>query len=98
MKQYILHFSIFALSLFTLFSCQDDKDTTPDQKDAEVVKLNIDVVLPTDIREQWQNSIDMAMDNIAKAQQKMDRKIVLNLRYHEHRRPRQAGIRAHTPQ
>ena len=83
MKQYILHFSIFALSLFTLFSCQDDKDSTPDQKDAEVVKLNIDVVLPTDIREQWQNSIDMAMDNIAKAQQKMDRKIVLNLRYHD---------------
>ena len=83
MKQYILLFSILALSLFSLSSCKSDDDTTPEQKEAEVVELNVDVVLPSDIREQWQNAIDMALENIAKAQQTMDRKVVLNLRYHD---------------
>ena len=84
MKQYILHFSIIALSLLSLSSCQKDNEATPEpQKTAEQVTLNVDVVLPPDIREQWQNSIDMAMDNIAKAQQRMNRKVVMNLRYHD---------------
>lgn len=85
MKQYGLLLSVLVLSLFSLFSCQSDDDATPTpaQKEAEVVSLNIDVVLPTDIRKQWQNAIDMALENIAKAQQTMNRKIVLNLRYHD---------------
>lgn len=75
---------LLALTLFSLSSCKSDDDETPatEQKVTEVVKLNVDVVLPPDIRERWQNSIDMALDNIAKAQQKMSRKVVLNLRYH----------------
>ena len=83
MKQYILQFSIFALSLFSFFSCQNDNDETPDPQKVETVKLNVDVVLPSDIREQWNNSINMALDNFAKAQEQMNRKVVLNLRYHD---------------
>lgn len=82
MKYYIIRLLVLVLPLFSLSSCKSDDDTTPEQKVAEAVNLNVDVVLPPDIREQWQNAIDLALDNIAKAQQQMDCKIVLNLRYH----------------
>lgn len=83
MKRYILHFSLFILSFFILSSCKSDEETVPDQTPAETITLNVDVVLPPDIQSQWQHSIDMALANIAKAQQKMSRKVVLNLRYHD---------------
>ncbi|MBP5770484.1 MAG: ABC transporter substrate-binding protein [Bacteroidaceae bacterium] len=90
MKRYILHLTVIILysvcCCFTaaLSSCKnDDGAIEPEQKDAETITLNVDVILPPDIREQWQTSIDMAMDNIAKTQQRMNRKVVLNLRYHD---------------
>ena len=83
MKRYILHTSLFILSFFILSSCKSDEETVPDQTPAETITLNVDVVLPPDIQSQWQHSIDMALANIAKAQQKMSRKVVLNLRYHD---------------
>ena len=89
MKRYILHLtgiifcSVCCCLTAALSSCKNDNDAiVPEQKEAEIIKLNVDVVLPPDIREQWQTSIDMALENLAKAQQKMDHQVVLNLRYH----------------
>jgi len=54
-----------------------------DGSPADIVSLNVDVVLPADITSQWQNAIDLALANIAKAQQKREKAIRLNLRYHD---------------
>ena len=45
--------------------------------------LNIDVVLPSDIRSQWQNAIDWALENIDKSQQQCHDRVSLRLRYHD---------------
>ena len=67
----------------TLAACSDDdKDTVLDGSPVETITLNVDVILPPDIRTQWQNAIDLAQTNIAKAQQKLGRQVKLNLRYH----------------
>ena len=56
-----------------IVACTKDDDTaavTPVEK-AEVTTLNVDVVLPASVREDWQLTIDMAQKNIALAQQKL---------------------------
>jgi hypothetical protein len=50
---------------------------------AEVMTLNVDVILPADIRTQWQPSIDWALRNIEVAQQTLTQRVSLNLRYHD---------------
>lgn len=68
-----------------LYGCTSDDKTeevvppTP----SEVITLNVDVVLPTDIRAEWQPSIDWALANIHAAQQLQSREVQLNLRYHD---------------
>ena len=53
-------------------SCKDD-DATPvaDGSPADIITLNVDVVLPASIQAQWKNVIDWAQENIAKAQKKL---------------------------
>ena len=70
-----------ALIAALLIGCDGGKTLEPDSK-VEEVTLNVDVILPQDIREQWQNSIDWALENIAKAQQLQSRQVKLNLRWH----------------
>ena len=68
-----------------LYGCTSDDKTeevvppTP----SEVITLNVDVVLPTDIRAEWQPTIDWALANIHAAQQLQSREVQLNLRYHD---------------
>jgi hypothetical protein len=76
------------LTAVLLLSCQKDDapvvdDPVVDGSPIDLVTLNVDVVLPADITNKWQNTIDLALANIAKAQQKMNRKVCLNLRYHD---------------
>jgi len=80
MKHYI---SLFLLLSLTLISCSDKDDDVADTPTAEVKTLNVDVILPTNIQQQWQNTIDWALANIAKAQQMEDKQVRLNLRYHD---------------
>ena len=68
------------LALLTC-SCGGGDPLEPENK-VEEVTLNVDVILPQDIRNQWQNSIDWALENIAKAQQLQPRQVKLNLRWH----------------
>ena len=68
-----------------LYGCTSDDKTeevvppTP----SEVITLNVDVVLPANIRAEWQPSIDWALANIHAAQQLQSREVQLNLRYHD---------------
>ena len=68
----------------TACSDKDDQpvDITP-QSDVIVKTLNVDVVLPASIKDQWQNTIDLALANITKAQQIENKQVRLNLRYHD---------------
>ena len=77
---------LFAVMLAAaLNGCKSDDDspapvvTTP----AEVTTLNVDVVLPANIRTQWQPTIDWALANINSAQQRQKHQVRLNLRYHD---------------
>ena len=81
MKKYIL-FLISAAALL-LTACKDSNEATPASPDIETTTLNVDVILPTDIRTQWQPSIDWAMKNIADAQKRLGQQVRLNLRYHD---------------
>jgi len=72
---------ILLLAATVCFSCIDNQNDTPVQE-TEIVTLNVDVILPPAILEQWQNTIDWALENIAKAQLKELRQVKLNLRYH----------------
>ena len=72
---------LMAALVFT--SCKSDDDTAAIAPVATVKTVNVDIILPADIRQQWQNSIDWAMANIEKAQQKETRRVKLNLRYHD---------------
>ena len=78
----IKHYAL--ISLLLLAACSDKEDAlVVDGSPADIVSLNVDVVLPADITSQWQNAIDLALANIAKAQQKREKAIRLNLRYHD---------------
>ena len=71
--------------LAAMLACSDDKDdnNTPQNPQAEVTVINVDVVLPKSIQDTWQQTIDWALDNIAKAQRLEDKQVKLNLRYHD---------------
>lgn len=63
-------------------SCQDDADSLSAGNSATVT-INVDVIMPSSMRSQYQNSIDWAMENLEKAQRQQRKKVRLNLRYHD---------------
>lgn len=74
--------TVFFCLIILLSGCRREDRWGPEFKVEEVV-LNVDVILPNDIREQWTPSIEWAQENIARAQQLQSRRIRLNLRYHD---------------
>lgn len=81
MKVRFCFFTLLAAVLFV--GCKSDDNDSADNMPAEVTTLNVDVVLPADIRTQWQSSIDWALANLNKAQQLQSHQVRLNLRYHD---------------
>ncbi len=69
--------------LAIMLACSDDDNNTPQEPQAEVTVINVDVVLPKSIQDTWQQTIDWALDNIAKAQRLEAKQVKLNLRYHD---------------
>jgi len=68
----------------TTVACSDkDDNTTPEAPKTEEVVFNVDVVLPKSIQEEWKNTFEWAQANIAKAQQMEEKKVKLNLRFHD---------------
>ncbi len=68
-------------------ACSKDSesiDPTPvDPIPEQVDTINVDVILPQAIQQQWQNSIDWALENIALAQRMQKHQVTLRLRYHD---------------
>ena len=73
--------AIIILALAGLWAVSCDK-SDPDTYAEERV-LNVDVILPFDIRSQFNNAIDWAQENIAQAQMRASRRVRLNLRWHD---------------
>ena len=84
MKKF-LNISMIVLLTAGIAACTKDDDTTPavPVETAEVTTLNVDVVLPASVRNDWQLTIDMAQQNIEQAQKKLKKQVKLNLRYHD---------------
>ena len=75
---------ITLLAAVLFVGCKSDDDSSENIiTPKEVTTLNVDVVLPADIRAQWQPSIDWALYNLHKAQQRQRCEVKLNLRYHD---------------
>lgn len=77
---------IFLLVAMLLVGCQSDgEEDGPviDMPGVETVTVNVDVVLPKLIQEQWQYATEWALENIEIGQQKLSRRVKLNLRYHD---------------
>ena len=75
-----------ALCALLIYGCHKDDDITPTELPANeqhTITVNVDVILPTDIRDSWQPTIDWAMTNISKAQEMLPNQINLRLRYHD---------------
>ena len=73
------------LGIVALVSCKSDDDsaTTPAVAKQEVIILNVDVILPTDIQKTLQPAITDALTAIDNAQEKSAKRVKLNLRYHD---------------
>lgn len=73
------------LGIVALVSCKSDDDsaTTPAVAKQEVIILNVDVILPTDIHKTLQPAITDALTAIDNAQEKSAKRVKLNLRYHD---------------
>ena len=84
----IMHYALCILMLSGLsMSCSDKDDDNNDSKvvvsNVDTIAVNVDIVLPASIQEQWKNTFDWALENIAKAQQADSKLVRLNLRYHD---------------
>ena len=81
MKRLISYIAILAGGIL-LAACSDKDDHNATPK-AEVVTVNVDVILPTTIWDSWQASINEALLNIATAQRMNGKQVKLNLRHHD---------------
>ena len=76
---------IVAAVLFVMLfvtGCKNDEDDTPAER-ITIEKVNVDVILPDARRTLWQPVIDLALQNIELAQQGLQKRVKLNLRYHD---------------
>lgn len=73
---------VIALACCLMASCQDD-DNSPSADRMGVFTINVDIIMPSAQRSQYQHSIDWAMENIEKAQRQQRKKVKLNLRFHD---------------
>ena len=81
-KQCIIDIWLFMAVSLCILSCKKDPDPLPVPEAKKEVVLNVDVILPQEIQEQWTESISMAQKAIALAQNRVENPVRLNLRYH----------------
>ena len=65
-----------------LWSCSDEADTAASNK-VQTVTLNVDVIAPSGIYNQWSNAVHMALDNLQRAQVSQRKQVKINLRFHD---------------
>ena len=74
---------LFVAASLCILSCNKGPEPLPVPEGKEEVVLNVDVILPREIQEQWSESINLAQQAIALAQNRVDKPVRLNLRYHD---------------
>lgn len=82
MKGNLFAIIIAAIMLFVGSSCSD-RDANNSGRNASEVTVNVDVILPEDLKREYTDVIAMALKNLTLAQQNLDNKVKLNLRYHD---------------
>jgi len=75
--------ALLILALASLWTVSCEKTPEAPSSNVEERVLNVDVVLPADMRSQFINAIDWAQENIAQAQLRTSKRIRLNLRWHD---------------
>lgn len=86
MKHFEIHNMLIAiLMVIVATGCHKDDTESPAEPKVEykTTTINIDVILPQEVRDEWQPTIDWALENIASAQKNLNSRIALNLRYHD---------------
>jgi hypothetical protein len=74
---------LVAMAAFYACSSDHDDDTVVPSVTTTVDTVHVAVVLPKSIQKDWQNSIDFAMTNIAKAQRLEQHQVTLKLHYYD---------------
>lgn len=74
---------LLACLTIAVSGCYDDYTPVVSGPEVRTDTLNVDVVLPSSIRYSWQNTLDWALENITKAQQQRNNRVMLRLRYHD---------------
>ena len=77
----------FAAQLLLLSACKSDDEPGGLSEPSVVDTLNIDIILPADIRTSLQPAIELAVENIRASQRGLSRQVGLNLRYHDEDTP-----------
>lgn len=71
------------LIALVLAACKSDNDAEPAVTPQATVTVNVDLILPLAQQEDWKASVDEALGNIEQAQQACNKRVKLNLRYHD---------------
>ncbi|MBQ2331891.1 MAG: ABC transporter substrate-binding protein [Bacteroidales bacterium] len=82
MKRTKIVILLFLIVSLGALSCSKTPDPLPVEPVRKEVVLNVDVIAPQAIKEQWTESIGLAQKAIALAQNRVDNPVRLNLRYH----------------
>ena len=83
MRQRTIDILLFLTIGMLVLSCEKGPEVISVDNTRKEVVLNVDIILPKDIKEQWKESIEMAQDAIALAQKRIENPVRLNLRYHD---------------
>ena len=82
MKQGMMDILLLLALGIGIFSCSKGPDPLTGENTPQEVILNVDVILPQEIMDQWTESMEMAQNAIALAQSRVSNPVRLNLRYH----------------
>lgn len=78
-----LYTIIFAVIMLMVGVSCSDKDGDGTTLDSSETVVNVDIIMPENMQSQYKNIIDWALQNMTLAQQGLDKKIRLSLRYHD---------------
>lgn len=86
----MIKYLFYMLALpWVLSACSGDDDESQGAVEprivtpTEVKTVNVDVVLPASIQREWQNAFSWALENIELAQLQQEKRVRLNLRFHD---------------
>lgn len=82
MNKSLYYILLMTVLLFTSCESDDDNGTTTTEP-VTVETINVDIIVPNDVKSLWQPAVDLAIENIGAAQKGLQKQVKLNLRYHD---------------